>query len=508
VIKLTKSKKVEIIRIMSNSHVVLRFSDVTFGYSEKKLLLEEANFSLRQGSKVTIMGQNGAGKSSLLKLIMKENVPFEGKVSADENAKIAIAKQVFSREEKEETLRDYFAKAFDEIPYNLDKQIAQTLSEVGLEKYDLHRAIKTYSGGQQARILLAYALIQNPDILLLDEPTNNLDEEGIGMLTMFLIMYDKTCLVISHDAEFLNSFTDGVLYLNVHNRKVEQYSGDYYTVSEEIEKQVEREQLQNARMERQIQDQKDKINFFANKGGKMRKLASKLRDQVSDAEENKVEVRKEDKTIRAFKIPVQTELSGAVLTLPTVTVVEHGEVVHKPINLEFRKKTKIQLSGPNGIGKTTLLNSIAEKTLPQMEAQEDLKIGYYSQDFHNLDYGVVLYESLLKVRGHKITDMLSKEEENYIRGVAASFLLGGKEIATEIGHLSEGQKGLAAFAHLVLQEPGLLILDEPTNHINFRHIPVIAKALQDYQGAMVVVSHVPDFVSQLGIEQEINLADL
>jgi len=493
---------------MSNTNVVLRFSDVTFGYSEKKKLLEEANFTLRRGSKVTIMGQNGAGKSSLLKLITGENTPFEGKVVVDENSTVAIAKQVFTREEKEMKLRDYFASAFDEVPYNLDKQIAETLAEVGLENYDLDREIKGYSGGQQARILLAFALIQQPDILLLDEPTNNLDEDGIGMLTMFLIMYDKTCLVISHDAEFLNSFTDGVLYVNTQNKKIEQYSGDYTSVVEEIEKRVERERQQNARMERQIQDQKDKINFFANKGGKMRKLASKLRDQVAEAEENKVDVRREDNTIRPFTIPLQDGLSGAILTLPTVTVVESGEVVHKPVSLEFRKDTKIQLAGPNGIGKTTLLNSIAEQTLQGMEAQEDLKIGYYSQDFHNLDYSATLLDSLKKIRGWSPTDTLPKEEENYIRGTAAGFLLTGKEMATQIGHLSEGQKGLAAFAHLVLQEPGLLILDEPTNHINFRHIPVIAKAISQFTGAMIIVSHVPDFVGQIEIERVVQLNSL
>jgi len=493
---------------MSGNNVVLRFSDVCFGYSEKRMLLDHANFSLREGSKVTIMGQNGAGKSSLLKLITKENTPIEGKISIENGAKIAISKQVFSPEEKELLFRDYFANAFDDIPYNLDKQIAEVMQEVGLENYDLDRAIKTYSGGQQARILLAFALIQKPDILLLDEPTNNLDEVGIGMLTMFLIMYDKTCLVISHDADFLNSFTDGVLYVNTNNKQIEQYSGDYYSVVDEIEARVEREKLQNARMERQIQDQKDKINFFANKGGKMRKLASKLRDQVADAEESKVEVRREDKTIRPFTITRQTDLSGQTLFLPTVTVVEAGVPIHKPINLEFRKSSHIQFAGPNGIGKTTLLNAIANKTLDGMEFQPDLKIGYYSQDFHNLNYGITVLESLILVMGLDPKALLSKDDENKIRSVAAGFLIGGKEMETLIGDLSEGQKGLAAFAHLVLQEPGLLILDEPTNHINFRHIPVIAEALSKYEGAMILVSHVPDFVSQIRIDSVIELGNL
>lgn len=490
---------------MSNNNVVLRFSDVIFGYSESKKILDEASFSLRKGSKITIMGQNGAGKSSLLKLITGENKPTTGQISLENGSKIAIAKQVFSRVEREMKLRDYLASCFSEVPYNLDKLAENVFAETGLSVYDLDRQIKTYSGGQQARILLSYALIQDPDILLLDEPTNNLDEEGIAALTMFLIMYDKTCLVISHDADFLNSFTDGVLYLNIYTKKVEQYTGDYYSVLSEIESRVERENLQNARAEKQIQDQKEKINFFANKGGKMRKLASKLRDQVAEAEETIVVVRKDDRTINKFVIDCQEDLSGEFIILPKLSVVESGEVKYKEVNLGLRKNEHIQFEGPNGIGKTTLLNAIAHKNLPEIQTSEGLKIGYYTQDFHNLDYGKSVRISLLEAMGLEDLVNIDSQNEQYMRKIAAGFLITSDQINSNIGDLSEGQKGLVAFAHIVLQKPGLLILDEPTNHINFRHIPVIAKALDEYEGAMILVSHVPDFVSQIRIDKKIDL---
>jgi ATPase subunit of ABC transporter with duplicated ATPase domains len=493
---------------MSEGNVVLRFDNLTFGYSEKKKLLEEASFTLRKGKKVTIMGQNGAGKSSLLKLITGENKPMSGTVILDEGSRVAIAKQVFTLEEKQLKLRDYMSMAFTEVPFNLDKQIATVMEEVGLENYDLQREIKTYSGGQQARILLAFALIQNPDILLLDEPTNNLDEDGIGALTMFLILYDKTCLVISHDAGFLNSFTDGVLYVNVYTKKVEQYSGDYLTVVKEIEDRVEREKLQNARAERQIQDQKDKINFFANKGGKMRKLASKLRDQVEEAEESKVEVRKDDKTIQNFVINCQSDLNSEFVSLPFLSVVENGQVVNKQADLGLRKGDHIQFSGPNGIGKTTLLNNIVHKNVDGMMMAENLKIGYYTQDFHNLDYSKNVRNSLLETMGLNPNEPVDAKDEQYMRKTAAGFLISGELMNNNIGDLSEGQKGLLAFTHIVLQNPGLLILDEPTNHINFRHIPIIAKALDQFEGAMILVSHVPDFVSQIRIDKIIELDKL
>lgn len=136
---------------------------------------------------------------------------------------IAIAKQVIPRDQIEFSLREYFATAFAEKDYQLDRKIADVLEVVNLPITDLDKKLNTLSGGQQARVLLAYALIQKPDILLLDEPTNNLDAEGIGHLITFLMGYEKTVVVISHDADFLNMFTDGVLYLNVNTHKVEQY---------------------------------------------------------------------------------------------------------------------------------------------------------------------------------------------------------------------------------------------------------------------------------------------
>ena len=160
------------------------------------------------------------------------------------------------------------------------------------------------SGGQQARLLLAYALIQSPDILLLDEPTNNLDQAGIDHLITFLIMYDKTVLVISHDADFLNCFTEGVIYLNNHTHQTEMYVGDYFSVVEEINRRVEKERRENAQLEKQILDRKEKVNFFAHKGGKMRKLAKKLKEETEELEESLVEVRREDRTIRPFEIPL------------------------------------------------------------------------------------------------------------------------------------------------------------------------------------------------------------
>ena len=199
--------------------VILSFDEVTFEYKEKKPLLDEVSFSVRTGAKITLMGQNGAGKSTLFALTKGELKPKKGQVNITNGASIGAAAQTMDRKFLELSIEDYFAEAFEIAPKNLKGQIAKVLEAVNLD-VPTDRQVGKLSGGQQARLLLAFALIQNPDILLLDEPTNNLDSAGIDHLIQFLLMYDKTVIVISHDADFLNLFTEGVLYLDVFTKKL------------------------------------------------------------------------------------------------------------------------------------------------------------------------------------------------------------------------------------------------------------------------------------------------
>ena len=490
-------------------NVILRFSEVTYEYTHNKPLIEEASFSIRAGSRITLMGQNGAGKSTLFKLITGELKPKEGAVHlTPKDASIAVARQVMPKEMMELTVHEYFATAFLEKEYALDKLIKNVLEVVHLElpqeKYS-EKKIKEFSGGQQARLLLAHALIQNPDILLLDEPTNNLDQQGIEHLTGFLMMYEKTCLVISHDADFLNAFSDGVLYLDVHSKKIEQYSGNYYDVVEEIKQRIERENAQNARMQMQIKEKRSQAEVFAHKGGKLRAVAKRMREAVEEAEENIVDVRMEDKTIREFTIPVQEFdqfFDGKILDFEEVSSFADGVKSVKPFELVVRRNTHILIEGPNGIGKSTLIDKIASTPAGArgdgFEIAKGVRVGYYKQDFSNFDFDQTGYDSLQAV--------MPEFDEHTLRSTAAGFMLDGKLLANKIEAYSEGQKGLLAFCRLVLQKPGLLILDEPTNHINFRHLPVIAKALDQYEGAMLMVSHIPDFVAQVRIDKTVDLS--
>jgi len=488
---------------MSRNDGLLSFKEVSFGYGHNKPILDEVDFVVRRGAKMTLMGQNGAGKSTIFGLITKEHVPDSGSVNVPSYVTVATARQVIPRNELEMTVRQYFQARFKEEVYDIDPRIDAVLEVVNLNApHD--RLVSSFSGGQQARLLLASALIQNPDILLLDEPTNNLDKEGIAHLTKFLIEYEKTCLVISHDADFLNAFTHGVLYLDVHTKKVEQYDGDYFDVVQEITARVERENRKNALLSKKIQEKKDQANVFANKGGRMRLVAKRMRAMAEDLEDDVVDVRREDKVIRPFTIEVQKDVPTEILKIATVKVIKDHVPVVKRLNLTLRRKDRIQLIGPNGIGKTTLLESLSHDPVTDTGTGEvshtlalNVKVGYYRQDFSTLDFTQTPFESLLSA--------MDRQYEEDMRSVAAGFLITNDIIHTKIGSLSEGQKGLVAFARLVLLKPGLLILDEPTNHINFRHLPVIAKALDEYQGAMIIVSHVPEFMKQIRTTEVIDL---
>lgn len=484
---------------MSSNETVISFKNVDFHYDFRKPILEEVNFNVRKGSKITIMWQNGAWKSTIFKLI---NWSLEKKlwvVNVDKNLTIATWYQVVLSEDKELSVTDFFQKYFpDKSVFNINKQIDEILKVVNLKVSDYSKKISAFSWGQQARLLLAAALIQNPDILLLDEPTNNLDKDWIWHLTEFLQNYKKTVLVISHDAEFLNSFTTWVLYLDVHTKKVEQFVWDYHDVVEQIKRKMEKENMANARLAKEAQAKKDQANVFANKWWKLRQVAKKMREAAADLEDDIVDTRKEDKAIKDFTIPVQENISWILLAIRSVHIMNHDNVEVRDIEVDLRKDDHLLLAGPNGIWKSTLLEKIVNAKEDWAVLSPWVKIGYYRQDFSNLDFDQTVYECLRETAPEEIW-------EQDLRSKAAGFLINWEIMKTRIWDLSEWQKWLVAFCRLVFSRPGVLILDEPTNHINFRHIPVIAKALDEFKWAMILVSHVDEFVWQVRIDQYLDL---
>lgn len=481
---------------MSQGDVVVRFDAVSFEYGPKKPIMKEGSFSLRQGAKFAVMGQNGAGKSTLFGLITGALKPEEGSINIPRGLTIATARQAMPRAELNLTVREFFTKCFSEKVYNIDPKIDAVLEVVNLHA-PYERAVASFSGGQQARLLLASALIQEPDLLLLDEPTNNLDAEGIAHLRRFLMEYPKTCMVISHDADFLNAFTGGVLYVDAFTQRLEHYAGNYFDVVAQITARIEKENRANAQLAKKIQENKDKANRFAFKGGQMRLVAKRMREEAEELEEEKVIVRKEDRAIRRFTIPAQEDIAGEIVGITSFSVIKNHKPLKKEATISLKRNQHLLLKGPNGIGKSTLLEAIANGTAQGTHIAEGVRVGYYRQDFSTLNFDDSVHDALMAVMAAPV------EEE--MRSAGAGFLMTADMIRTKIGSLSEGQKGLVAFARLVLQRPGLLMLDEPTNHMNFRHIPVIAEALNRYEGAMILVSHVPEFVAKIRIDEVLDL---
>lgn len=466
---------------MSQEPVVIRFNEVSFKYNDNRIILDEANFSVHRNSIVTIMGQNGAGKSTIFRLLLGKLTPQSGKINLEVGTAIGIAEQMVAQDKLDLTILDYFKSALPEKIFGIEGDIKKIFASFNLD-VPLTRKLRYLSGGQKARLLIAYALITNPDVLLLDEPTNNLDKDGIEYLTGFLMDYKKTCIVISHDSNFLNCFTDGVLNLDVHTHKVEQFVGTYYDVVAEIAAKLDRDRRENARLEKSIKDRFLKINKLGGKSIAMSQLARKIRADIEEDKEGRLEIRREDKTILEFKIPTQ-EYVGHIIK------------IKKPIETELVKGMRLMIRGPNGIGKSTLLKSFLAGESAEINLA--VRVGYYSQDFSELDFNETAYDSLYKISPESLPQD--------IYAVGARFLLNSDLLNSKIESLSEGQKALLCYARLVLLKPGLLILDEPTNHVNFRHIPIITKAVNEFEGPVIFVSHLPDFFENIKNVRELEL---
>lgn len=231
----------------------------------------------------------------------------------------------------------------------------------------------------------------------------------------------------------------------------------------------------------------------------MRKLASKMRDAVAEAEENKVQVRREDKTIPPFTIEAPA-FPKPLAHIGAVTLMKEKGPVKKKVQVTVRRKHRLLITGENGIGKSSLLEALAHGKEHDAHITPGVETGYYRQDFSGLPLKKTVYEIL--------EDAMEAPNNQTIYATAARFLLPADTIQTPAAALSEGQKGLLCFARFLLQKPVLLILDEPTNHINFRHIPVIARALNEYDGGMILVSHDRPFLDQIGITEELDLSAL
>jgi ATPase subunit of ABC transporter with duplicated ATPase domains len=383
-------------RWLSNA---LKFDKVTYQYEYLKPILTEASFMVKEGSKMALVGQNGSGKSTIFKLVNGVIRPDEGHVHVPRDITVATSLQAIPPAQRGLRVHEFFQRYYpDEDEVFLEEMMNEALHAVALHA-PRDRIVSSFSGGQQARLLLASALIQHPDLLLLDEPTNNLDATGIRHLTDYLAKSKKTCLVISHDAAFLDAFTTGILYLDIFTKKVNEHSGTYHETIETIAAQIAKTKKEIGRRKRLVHQKRSLAKDIVQKSKAKRK---KNKNSVRiDASADRIlqqlpELKNSDVAIDPFTIPTgltpdELAKAGNLLGFNEVSIYDRaiGEgggfrIAALPTAVTLKAKDRLILTGPNGCGKTTLLEQLVKGR--RCFLKEGVTVGYYRQDFSELDY--------------------------------------------------------------------------------------------------------------------------
>lgn len=459
---------------------MLSVRNLSFSHNAHQIF-DDVSFSIIDGQKVGLIGSNGAGKSTLLKILCKQEIPQTGKIEIIGN--IGIVPQEVKHDplmEAASTVREYLNPDSIKQDYELHKM----LTGVELAELDMEASPKTLSGGQKTRLALARALLAQPDILLLDEPTNFLDTEGKKWVMNFLSNYPKTLILISHDLELLDKHINKILFVNSQLHKIEEYKGNYTEALEQraekeafLRKQVHVEQRNISRLEESAKGMgvRQRIN--------LQKRVHKLKEKLPD-------LPPEVRTIK-FRLPEPATVGALPLKAINISKSYGEKEVLKDINLSIERGERVALIGPNGVGKSTfikILMGLLEPKSGEILREHNLKVGYYSQEFENLDFDKNLLETAMSV---------SHQPESIARPLLASFLFPASKVYQKIGTLSGGEKTRLSIALLLLQDYNLLILDEPTTYLDMMSQRIILQVLKEYKGALLVVSHTEDFIAEL-----------
>ncbi|HLW26588.1 MAG TPA: ABC-F family ATP-binding cassette domain-containing protein [Kiloniellales bacterium] len=477
---------------------------------EGRALFQQASATINRGWRVGLVGRNGTGKSTLLKLIMGQLSPDEGSVEIIGRQRIGTVAQeapggerslvdtVLAADTERAALLQEAETATDptriaEIHDRLATIRAETaparaariLAGLGFDEEAQQRPCASFSGGWRMRVALAALLFVEPDILLLDEPTNHLDLEASLWLEGHLASYPGTLLLVSHDRDLLNRAVDRILHLE--GRKLTLYGGNYDTFERTRRERLEHEAAQNARIEAQrkhIQTFVDRFRYKASKARQAQsrmKMLEKLQPSVTLVEDASL----------ALNFPAPEPLAPPILQLEQAAVgYEPGRPILRGLNLRLDMDDRIALLGANGNGKSTLARLLAGKLEPQEGAcrrDRKLRIGYFAQDqAEALDLSLSAMDNLAR--------HMPEAAAHQLRDHLARFGLGGDRATTKAGDLSGGEKARLLFSIISRNAPHLLILDEPTNHLDIDARDALVQALGAYEGAVVLVSHDPRLV--------------
>lgn len=448
----------------------------------------EASFAVTDGQKVGLVGENGTGKSTLLKLFRGEETPDEGGIE------IAGTMELVPQEVKRDPILDQ-AETVEQYlnPEGgiQEHEMRKLLAGLGIGEIDLASRPKEFSGGVKTKLALARALLKEPDILLLDEPTNFMDLEGKKWVMGLLSQYPKTLILISHDLGLMDQAIDRVIYINKHKHNIEEYKGNY---SQYKRLQKEAEELLKKKVEAEAKHIKSmekgykKIQRYKSKKGV--KVKVRLKERIRLAKENLPELPPEVRSIK-IKLPEPARSGDILITARSIAKAYDQLQVIKDLDFAIRRGEKIALLGPNGVGKSTLIKLLIGQLQPDagvVEWNPMNKLGYYSQEFEDFD----MEKSVLDLFMAKCERM-----ESFCRPFLGKFNFLASKVHQQVGTLSGGEKTRLAIAMLCSTDANLLVLDEPTTYLDVLSQRVILEALKAYTGAMIIVSHTEEFIKEL-----------
>ena len=495
---------------------MLTVSNLTYKVGHRTIL-EDCGVTIMDGWKVGVVGINGAGKSTLFKLISGDLQADDGVISMAVEQRLGMVRQdipetdtslidlVLEANEdmaalwkatETETDPNKIAEIYEQLAamdaYSASAKASRLLSGLGFEEHQLQEPFSSFSGGWRMRVALAAALFVEPEILLLDEPTNHLDLEAIMWLETYLASYPHTLLIISHDREVLNKCIDHVIHVD--DKKLTRYTGNYDAFERERaeklglqQKMFEKQQAHRAHMQKFV----DRFKAQASKARQAQSRVKALeRMDIVDAVIA-------DRAVR-FTFPNPAKISSPMLSINNVDVgYKEGEPVLRRVYESIEKDDRIAILGANGNGKSTMMKLIAGKLdvmAGDVNRSSKLRIGYFSQhQTEELDVNSTPFEAMMDMMRTKIPDV----KEPTVRAKLGAFGFSRDLADNLISTLSGGEKARLLFAFMSFDAPHMLLLDEPTNHLDIDAREALVQALNNYEGAIIIVSHDPNMVERV-----------
>jgi len=494
---------------------MLTLSQVSKAFAGRTLF-SDVSLQVNREDRIGLVGPNGAGKSTLFSLILRDASPDDGRVILEKNATLGFLPQETAPAGRETVLelacaispemvkaqdaikRHEAAGTFDEEEYHdavaafselggwqLEPKAKQILKGLAFRESDFDREARTMSGGWIMRAHLARLLVMEPDLLLLDEPTNHLDLESLYWFQEYLQSYPGAILMISHDREFLNALVDSILEIS--HQKLNRYRGNW---DKYVLEKVQREEVQLAaykNQQKEIAALQEFADRFRAKASKASQAQSKLK-QIDRMEKIEMPLSQEKTVHMRFPQPPRSGIRSIVLKDIDFS---YGDLaVYRGLEFEAERGQRTVLVGPNGAGKSTLIKLLAGNLTPERGTRElghNVKVGYFSQHrMESLNAKHTVLES--------VQDMPNPVGEQQARTVLGSFLFRGDDVFKPVGVLSGGEKTRLALVKILLDPPNLLLMDEPTTHLDIGSIDALINALQQYEGTLVFISHDVHFI--------------